>query len=460
MTIANKIAFALIGVLVVFTTAAYGAVHQPIIALVYITIAAMMVLWAADRWRAGELTYDSSYLQLPLYAAAVYGLIQVIPFGTLAETAGVEGIPRTISLFPFATQLSALHFFALAFFFSAALELINSAGRIKKLVLLITIFGAIFAFFSILQFVLSPTRIYGIYEARSGAPFGTFVNRHNFAAYMEMTMALPLGLMFVGAVNRDKKLLYITGIGLMGVALLMSGSRGGLVAFLAQIFVLILLTVGNRSRSNIVLKTALAAALVAAIIGGSFFVGGESSLTRIAETATSQDITTDRAHIWSVTLDVITNNLPFGAGLGAFGVAYTASDTYSGLERVEQAHNDYLQVLSDAGLIGLLIGGIFLFLLFKIGLAAVKSSNLFRRGVAVGAFAGITAILIHSIFDFVLHTTAVAVLFLVLTALLAASGRRYDDDLDERDIHGTGERRPKRKRASIKPFKASRSRAR
>src|SRR5690606_16882894 len=142
MTIANKIAFALVGVLIVFTTAAYGAVHQPIIALVYITIAAMMVLWAADRWRAGELTYDSSYLQLTLYAAAVYGLIQVIPFGSLAETAGVEGIPRTISLFPFATQLSALHFFALAFFFSASLVLINSAGRIKKLVLLITIFGA------------------------------------------------------------------------------------------------------------------------------------------------------------------------------------------------------------------------------------------------------------------------------------------------------------------------------
>src|SRR5690606_10667794 len=152
-----------------------------------------------------------------------------------------------------------------------------------------TIFGAVFAFFSILQLVLSPTRIYGIYEAGSGSPFGTFVNRHNFAAYMEMTMALPLGLMFAGAVNRDKTLLYITGIGLMGVALLLSGSRGGLVAFLAQIVLLLLLTVGAKSRSNVALKTALAVILVAAIVGGSFFVGGESSLTRLAETATSQN---------------------------------------------------------------------------------------------------------------------------------------------------------------------------
>jgi O-antigen ligase len=452
MTLANKIAYALIGVLIVFTTAAYGAVHQPIIALVYVMVSLMVLLWAIDSWQTGELRYDTNYLQIPLYAAAVYGMIQVIPFGSVATTAGLEGIPRTISVFPFATQLSALHFLALAFFFSAVLLLLDSAGRVRKLVLLITIFGAAFAFFAILQFVLSPTRIYGIYEARSGAPFGTFVNRHNFAAYMEMTMALPLGLMFAGAVNRDKKLLYITGIGLMGVALLLSGSRGGLVAFLAQIVLLLILTVGSKSRSNAVLKTVLAVVLVAAIVGGSFFVGGESSLTRLAETAASQDITTDRAHIWRVTLDVITNNLPLGAGLGAFGVAYTAYDTYSGLERVEQAHNDYLQVLADAGLVGLAVGGLFLFLIIRLGMQASRSSNLFRRGVAVGAFSGIFAILVHSIFDFVLHTTAISILFLVLAGLLVAATRRYDDDIDERDIHGTGERRPRRK-ASVKPFR-------
>jgi hypothetical protein len=194
MTLANKIAYALIGVLIVFTTAAYGAVHQPIIALVYVMVSLMVLLWAIDSWQTGELRYDTNYLQIPLYAAAVYGMIQVIPFGSVATTAGLEGIPRTISVFPFATQLSALHFLALAFFFSAVLVLLDSAGRVRKLVLLITIFGAAFAFFAILQFVLSPTRIYGIYEARSGAPFGTFVNRHNFAAYMEMTMALRWAL--------------------------------------------------------------------------------------------------------------------------------------------------------------------------------------------------------------------------------------------------------------------------
>ena len=164
------------------------------------------------------------------------------------------------------------------------------------------------------------------------------------------------------------------------------------------------------------------------IIAGAVLVGGETSLTRIAETAASDNITTDRLHIWSVTLQVITANLPFGAGIGAFGVAYTPFDTFNGLGRVEQAHNDYLQVLADAGIVGLMIGAFFLYFLFRTGLQNIKTKNNFRRGVAVGAFAGCFAILVHSFFDFVLHTTAISILFLTLTALVVASRKNADED--------------------------------
>jgi O-antigen ligase len=184
-----------------------------------------------------------------------------------------------------------------------------------------------------------------------------------------------------------------------------------------------------------VLKLALAAVLVAAVVGGAIFVGGESSLTRIAETASSKDVTTSRTQIWATTLLVIAGNLPFGTGLGALGVAYTPVDKMSGLERVEQAHNDYLQVVSDAGIVGLIIGGVFLYLLIRTAVRNIRRQNDLRRSVSIGAAAGIFAILVHSIFDFVLHTTAVSVLFLVLVALLSAAGRKYDDDIvtDDRD---------------------------
>ena len=445
MTWANKLAFFLICVTIIFTTLAYGTVHQPILAFFYIIIVSIMVLWAIDGFISGTIRFSRSFLQLPLLAAGVYGLIQVIPIGSMAETAGISGIPNTISLDPFATQVSALHFLALFIFFAASLVFINSATRLRKVVAIIAVFGFIYSFFAILQSFLSPGKIYGLYETRFAVPFGSFVNRHNFAAYMEMTMCIPLGLLFVGAVNKDKRLLYITAIALMGVALLLSGSRGGFVALLGEVILLIILTTGSKKRGSLFIKTGLAVGLIAAIVAGSVFVGGESSLTRLVESASSNDVTTDRAHIWNVTLDVIANNLPLGAGFGAFGVAYTPFDDRSGLERVEQAHNDYLQAVADAGVVGIVIGGFLLFWLFRLGLKAAKTGNTYRRGVGIGALAGCFGILIHSIFDFVLHTTAISVIFVILMSLIVASLNRYEDDIEDFD----GDRKYKRKSASV-----------
>ena len=454
MTWANKLAFFLIVVVVVFTTMAYGTVHQPVLAVFYLLVALTTIFWAIDGFLSGAVRYNAEPIQLTLLAVAIYGFIQVIPFGTFGEIAGVASIPRTISLDPFATQTSAIHYFALFLLFAVLLVLLDSAARIRRLAVIITVFGFAYAFFAILQSVLSPLKIYGLYEAT--APFGSFVNRHNFAAYMEMALAIPLGLIFTGAISKDKRLLYITAIALMGVSLILSESRGGLIAFLAQIIFLVLLTTGTRSRSNLALKLGLAVLLFVAVIGGAIFVGGETSLTRVADTATSGDLTTGRSNIWSVTLDVIQANLPFGAGLGAFGVAYTPHDTMSGLERVEQAHNDYLQVLADAGLVGLIIGLFFLFRLFVSGRAATRIRNTYRRGIAFGALAGIFAILVHSIFDFVLHTTAVSVLFLVLMSLLIASRNSYADDMED----GPHERASRRSSGSVSPISSGRHRSR
>lgn len=428
MTLPNRLAFVLMMAVIVFTTVAYGAVHQPVLALFYVLVALMAVLWAFDAFRTGAVKINLSNLQIPLYAAGLYGVVQTIPFGTIAEIAGVPNIPRTISLDPYATQMSALHFFALGLFFSVSLVLIDSAARIRRVVIFIAVFGFAYSFFAILQSVLSPGKIYGIYEARFAVPFGSFVNRHNFAAYMEMTIAVPLGMLLTGAVARDKRLLFITGIGLMGIALLMSGSRGGLVAFLAQVIFLVILTTGAKSRKRLLLKVGFAALLIGAIVIGSIFVGGESSLTRIAETASSGDLTTNRGHIWSVTTSVIARTMPLGAGFGALGVAYTPYDNHSGLERVEQAHNDYLQVAADAGLVGIIIGLFFLFWLFRQGMNSAATDNTYRRGVAIGALAGCFAVLVHSIFDFVLHTTAVSLMFIMLMTLVVVCRERYDDD--------------------------------
>jgi O-antigen ligase len=115
-----------------------------------------------------------------------------------------------------------------------------------------------------------------------------------------------------------------------------------------------------------------------------------------------------------------------GTGLGAVGVVYTGYDSRNGAYRLEQVHNDYLQVLSDGGIVGALIGLFFVVSLFRMGFARLDSRDDFRRGVATGALAGCFAVLIHSFFDFTLHTPANALLFLVLAALATLNGRVED----------------------------------
>ena len=450
-TWASKLIIALLCAALGFTTLAYGAVHQPSMAIFYLMCVIIGCLWAVDAFSTGVLRFSKNSIQLPLAAAILYGIIQVIPLGSLADAAGVAGIPRRISIDPFWTQAAAFHFFAYLIFLAALLTFIDGAKRLKTIVSFVTIFGFAYAFFAILQSVLSPTKIYGIYEAEFATPFGSFVNRHNFAAYMEMTIAVPLGLLLTGAIGRDKRLIYVTAVGLMGVALLLSGSRGGLVSLLAMIFFLVIVTTKTRSTAQIGLKIGLTVLLLATIVAGAYLVGGESSLNRLAETAASGNFTTNRTHIWSVTLEVIKNYLPFGTGYGAFGVAYTAYDSSNGLERVEQAHNDYLQVLADAGIVGLIVVAFFVYRLFRTGLENAKTSDSYRRGVATGALAGCFGVLVHSLFDFVLHTTAVALLFLTLVALVCVSVRKSGNDVED-----SPKKRKRRSEASVTPIETGR----
>ncbi len=449
MTLWNRLTFLLICTIVIFTTLAYGTVHQPIIAVTYILISLTMIVWAADGFASRKLQFSRSLLQLPLILLAVYAFIQTIPFGTYAEAAGVAGIPRTISVEPFATQVTAMHMLFLAAFFAIVLASIDSAKRLKTFVAVLTIFGFIYAFYAILQSVLSPDKIYGIYKPQSATPFGSFVNRHNFAAIIELLIALPLGMLFSGSLRPDKRLIYVVAAALMGTALLLSGSRGGLVALVAEVLLIVILTTRLRGTKDLVLKAGLSILLLLAAVGGAIFVGGDTSLTRFAVGAQSDDITSNRSQIWSVTVKVIGEYMPLGAGLGAFTQAYAKLDTSSGFERVDQAHNDYLQILADAGIVGLVIGALFLFWFFREGKRNVRIDNKFRRGIAVGAFAGCFGILVHSAFDFVLHITAVSVMFLAVLSILVATGRKYQDDITDHDDEASKRRRRK---ASVVPI--------
>ena len=180
--------------------------------------------------------------------------------------------------------------------------------------------------------------------------------------------------------------------------------------------------------------------MVLAVFVGVLYFGGEGALSRMLGTVNSADPTTGRAHFWSGTVQIIRDHPLLGTGLGSFGSVYTRYDTGNGTYRLEQAHNDYLQIFSDAGVVGGLLGVVFVFLLFRTALRRMQSPDRFRRGVALGALAGCAGALVHSFFDFTLHTTANALMFLLLAALATADGR-----VEERE-EGPRRRRRRRRR--------------
>jgi O-antigen ligase len=295
--------------------------------------------------------------------------------------------------------------------------------------------------------------VYWFRELTQSTAFGPFINRHHFAGYMELALALPLGLLFSGAIESYKKPLYAFAAMMMGVSLIMTNSRGGMISLGAEILFLVVIA-GPSLRSNeakekggrvrsLLIRAALAVGLVIVLFFGALAVGGADAFNRLLGTVNSADPTTGRAHFWSVTLDVIKAYPIAGSGLGSFGVIYPRYDSRNGYWRLEQAHNDYLQTLSDGGIVGGVLGLSFLVILFRRGFQRRNTEDKFRRGVATGALAGCFAVLVHSAFDFTLHTTANALLFLILAAL-ATLDRRVDESGG-----GHRRRRSRKRRHSI-----------
>jgi O-antigen ligase len=421
-TLASRFAFLVICIAIVLSALAYGTVHYWALALFNLGALTILVLWVLDSWKLGNLRISRNALQLPLLGALGIGLVQLLPLAS------------TLSRDPYSTRLVLVQLATLLIYFAATLVFVDTPHRLHLLVRTIMIFGFFLAVFGLTQSFTSPTKVYWVRELEQSTAFGPFINRHHFAGYMELTIALPLGLLFAGAVDKEKRLLYLFVAGLMGIALVMTTSRGGIISLVAEIVFLVIVTGIWRSQNErrrtkasrlkrVGIRVGLTAALLVGLFLGVIFLGGEFSIYRFIDSVNTDDPTTGRAHFWSVTLDIIKANPYVGTGLGAFGVVYTKYDTRNGLFRLEQAHNDYLQVLSDAGIVGGVLGFGFVVLLFYKALQRAKSRDDFRRGIALAGLGGCFAVLVHSFFDFTLHTTSNALLFLVLAALATLNGR-------------------------------------
>jgi O-antigen ligase len=445
-TFASGVIIFLLCLTIIFSTLAFGTVHNWSLSIFYCGAMIVGLLWVMDAWRTGKLRFSESYLQLPLIGVLFLGFIQLLPFGSpqLQDGALTISYTRSLSLDPFATRMALVQIAAITVFFAAALSFIDSPKRFRIVTRTIIIFGFLIAIQGLIQKFSSPTKIFWLREPEFAFPFGPFINSGHFAALMEMTLALTLGALFSGGVDKDQRVLYGFMATVMFVAMLLTQSRG---AFIVGIVIVMSLLIGRnllyrsqiesderkeKRRRKFLIRLigsiGIGITTIILMLVLTIWFGGFAGIERIFNySEANHPAGGGRVHYWSGAVQIILDNPFIGVGLEGFGVAFTQYDTLNGSYRIERAHNDYLQVLTDTGIVGAGLALAFIVLLFRKGLACYKDSrDRFRRGVCLGALVGCFAVLLHSFFEFPLRTTSNALLFLILAALATVEIRKED----------------------------------
>jgi O-antigen ligase len=356
------------------------------------------------------------------------------------EAAAVLGPgPRPISLHPEATRRSlALATGIVALALSAV-----PALRVRRLLLRATVAivvgGVAVALYALVARLVFGNKLYGIWSVPTVAPLGPFVNKNHFAGYVELAALVAVGLAngLAEEARRDRRWLswiesrrakwVVVAWGtafVLVLAVLVSLSRGGVVAVSVGLVAFLLLRLWARGTSPLTARGLLTVVVLVLLgaLGVAFLLPAEARARVVSLGAVTSDVSGSyRLAVWRDTARLVASSPVVGSGFGAYEEALRRFRTASGEVAVEHAESDVLEAAAEGGALGALgllwlVGGLQLF-----GLRAARSQPPgLTRAVATGALAGILALAVHSLFDFNLHLPSNALLASGLAAVLIA----------------------------------------
>ena len=383
------------------------------------------LLW--DCWHQG-ISLHNRHVLIPM--AAFLGFVGLQYFSQRSALgAPTAGIPHTVD------PNSTLTYFLLTLGYFALVVLVShsfrSRAQVKRLVLVVMALGVFQAVYGLVQYLGGVNYIWS-YPVTSEMARGTFINRNHYALFLNLTLCSGIGYLFyrslrllfgedltvrrVIAAPRSAKLAWILlWLAIIGLALIMSMSRMGIVAMFGAIGMIA--TAGKSSEKGKRIAV-LGFLLLFAIVGLALYAGIDAVLERYEKIPEAVYLERDRIPLWRDAWQLIQQSPIVGQGLGTFQWTFQAFEKQEPDIPAIYTHSDYLQALAEVGWAGvLLIAWAFVACWRSAAHNYVRAEDPMVRGIGLATMGMLTATALQEITDFSLYIPGVAVLFAVLIGL-------------------------------------------
>ncbi len=394
--------------LLMFGPLAFGAVEPWSIFVVEIAAVILSAVWLSKQWLDGHINILWNPLFLPM---AAFGGVIVLQF------------LLRVSVYPHDSITQAMLYCAYGMVCFLANQTLLRASQARKIAAILALFGVAIACFALLQGVAPNGKLYWVRPPRLGGwIYGPYVNHNHYAGLMEMLVPIPLVISLSHLAQEKTRIAAGTAAAIMVGTIFLSGSRGGMLAIFTELAVLgIVLSRQKKKSMRIALAVgAFAFVLVSLLV----WLGGKELTTRVSSISTEARGEISGGIRLSIDRDAVQmfRHKPIlGWGIGTFPVVYPQFRSFYTNFFVNEAHNDYLQLLSETGLLGFGTMIWFLTVLFRRARVKIAKWPTDVSGAATLACTlGVVGILIHSLIDFNLQIPANAAMFYVFCTIAAA----------------------------------------
>lgn len=427
-------------VLLALVAVPYGTVEPWWEAVFECAVFALGLLWIIEGLLSGSWIQGNVRVFYPMMVMVVLAIVQGLRLWQV-DWAGNK-VWYAISADPFESRRFALKTAALILAGVMLIRYTGSRRRLSVLVHAIIALAVASALFGIARQAMQHAPGFGLASLKPGVGYAQFINKNHFPYLIEMALGLVAGVATMRSEGRERILVYLSALLLMFVALVLSKSRGGLFAMVAQVVCAPAILLSSRTRvaegakswtRSAAVRTAMIVALLLVVAGGVVWLGGDQLATG-AETASIEIAGADtselhegarRRDIWRASWLMFKAHPIMGAGFGGYWTEVSLHHEGSGSLMPQQAHNDYLEVLASGGILGIALLIWFAIVLVKQARQALAETDGFHRAVVSGAIIALVGVAVHSIVDFGLHITANALVFMALVAVLSLPAMRH-----------------------------------